>query len=158
MPTRTLAALAVAMVIPGSVATGCGDETHSSCMGPMLKISVGRHSYDEGTCSGRYSLQGPATVKVGQTITAEIPENMAVSSAGPLPVSADPETVRLESRTADGRRERFRAVAPGQTMLHVWGFFCPYTSTSTPSAGGPSGAPAVPRHRCDVLAVRVVPG
>jgi hypothetical protein len=158
MPTRTLASLVVAMVIPGSVAAGCGEETHTSCMGPMLTISVGRHSYDEGTCSGHYSLQGPATVKVEQTITAEIPENMDVSSAWPLPVSADPETVRLESRTGDGRRERFRAVAPGQTMLNVWGFFCPYTPAPTPSAGGPSGEPAVPRHRCDVLAVHVVPG
>jgi hypothetical protein len=65
-------------------------------------------------------LQGPATVKVGQAITAEIPKKMEISSAWPLPVSADPETVRLESRTGDGRRERFRALAPGQTMLNVW--------------------------------------
>lgn len=156
MPRSALGLLTLATVTAGATVVGCGDGVHSSCMGPMLRISVGDHSYGQGTCSGHYALQGPVTVKVGQMIKAEVPKKRPVSSSWPLPVSADPATLRLESRTGDGRSERFRAVAPGQAMLDVWGYYCPYTPTATPSAGGRSPAPAVPRHRCHVLAVHVV--
>jgi hypothetical protein len=162
MRTRAPVLLAVATLISGVTIAGCGDGMRSSCTGPFLRIGAGGHSYDEGTCSGQYALQGPVTVRVGEAVTAETPKSFKVSSAWPLPVSADPRILRLESRTGDGRRERFRAVAPGRAMLDVWGFYCPYMPTPTPTPSGGRRteapvAPAVPRHRCPVLDVNVVP-
>jgi hypothetical protein len=144
---------ALLVIALGGAATGCG--SHSSCMKPFLRIHVAGRSYDQGTCSGHYSLIGPLKVGVGQTVTAEIPHGVRVSPSWPLPVSSDPAIVRLKDRSADGRHERFTTIAPGSATLDVWGFYCPFTPAAS-EAGGRSTPPAVPRHRCRVLALSVV--
>jgi hypothetical protein len=150
-----LVPVALMAVALGGAVTGC--ESHSSCMKPFLRIHVAGRSYDEGTCSGHYSLIGPVTVSVGQAVTAEIPKGVKVASAWPLPVSSDPGVVGLKDRSADGRRERFTASAPGDAMLDVWGFYCPFTpSPAVSGEGGRTDPSTVPRHRCHVLALTVV--
>lgn len=155
---RVLFPMLAVVLATGPGVVGC--QTGSPhCLPPALTISVGRHSFSEASCAGVYdATYGPVTVKVGETIRAEIPSEHDVKTA-PLPVSSDPGVVGLEWSSPDRRHATFRALASGRAVLDVWTYYCRYTASPAPTpVGGRIDPPTVPIHPCHVLIVDVRPG
>jgi hypothetical protein len=148
----TTVALIVAVVLASSLcACDVASPRVTSCGPPLLVLHIGSSSRPDGSCAGQYGDLGWVRLKVGDTITADIPRG---SGSVALPQSDAPAIVTALSRSANGRHERFRAVAPGAATLVVRTPFCsPPNVVTTPT---PSSMSAAPRVLCRVLHINVV--
>jgi hypothetical protein len=153
MNVRTLrlsAGLATALMLMASVSACAGA---SSCAPSMLTIRIGFSSRESGSCAGVYGYLGVTRMKVGGSLTADIPRSRELGALR-LPESSDPAVVSVISRSANGHHEKLRAIAKGTATLIIRTPLCPpehFVATPSPRFVG-SQAVAGP---CRILRIVV---